>query len=136
MSKTTLASLFALALVVSALGCSPEVPAMPTYTRDVQPILAAHCVRCHDETLRSEPTLGIRRPLLCHLNRYGNMPAGCTDAATCSFGAADPLCAPRIPLLIADDDALNRMPPAPSDPLNDWEKDVLKRWASATPPAP
>lgn len=35
----------AIALAASSLGCSPEVPAMPTYTRDVRPILMAHCVR-------------------------------------------------------------------------------------------
>ncbi len=55
MSKPTLALPFALALVVSALACAPEAPASPTYTKDVQPILAAHCVRCHNETFCHRP---------------------------------------------------------------------------------
>ena len=41
MSKALLASVFALAVAVSALslsGCSPEVPANPSYAKDVQPI--------------------------------------------------------------------------------------------------
>jgi len=39
---------FAAALALTALSaCSPEVPAHPTYTNDVAPILDAHCVRCH-----------------------------------------------------------------------------------------
>ena len=139
MSKTTLALLFALALGVSATGCSPEVPAAPTYTKDVQPILAAHCVRCHDETFRTDPVgiLGNKTPLLCHLNRYGNMPADCPDPATCSYGAGSPSCATMIPaLIVLPDGEAKRMPPAPADPLNDWEKDVLTRWGRTNPPPP
>jgi hypothetical protein len=129
---TTIASLFALALVVVALGCSPEVPARPTYTRDVQPILAAHCVRCHDENLSGalDPLTGVvDKPLVCHLNRYEDNGA--------SSGAGSVICAGMSVSYIAlPDDAAKRMPPAPSDPLNDWEKDVLTRWATTTPPAP
>jgi hypothetical protein len=140
MSKTTLALPFALALVVSALGCSPEVPAVPTYAKDVQPIFAAHCVRCHGETLQAETLpdggTGLGVPKLCHLNRLGNLPADCPDPATCSYGAAAPVCIPFILAYTADDNLPKRMPPAPSDPLNDWEKDVVKRWASTSPPAP
>ncbi len=41
MSKALLASVFALAAAVPVLslsGCSPEVPANPSFARDVQPI--------------------------------------------------------------------------------------------------
>ena len=37
----------ALALWTTTVACTPEVPANPTYTNDVQPIFIAHCVRCH-----------------------------------------------------------------------------------------
>jgi hypothetical protein len=132
---TTIASLFAFALV-AALGCSPEVPAVPTYAKDVQPIFAAHCVRCHGEDL----SLGfdpIRRliPTFCHLNRFGDT-GDCSNAGPCSYGASATICTNQTINRIADDDSPLRMPPPPSDPLNDWEKDVVKRWASTTPPAP
>ena len=137
MSKTTLASpFFALALVVSALGCSPEVPAVPTYAKDVQPIFAAHCVRCHgdDLSLGVDPIRG-KMPAFCHLNRFADT-GDCSNAATCSYGASAAICTSLTVGYISNDDAVMRMPPPPSDPLNDWEKDVLTRWASTSPPAP
>jgi hypothetical protein len=43
-----LGGLAGVALAALALAaCEKPVPAMPTYTADVQPILEAHCVRCH-----------------------------------------------------------------------------------------
>jgi hypothetical protein len=129
MTKATLASLFALALSVSVMACSPEVPANPTYTKDVQPILAAHCVRCHGETLVPDPNLPTEMPLLCHLNRFGD---DCSNPAACSFGAGSPTCtALSGSYIIAADSTGKRMPPPPSDPLNDWEIDVLTRWYKA-----
>ena len=59
MSKALLVGLFALAFAGLTLGCSPEVPANPTYTNDVKAILDAHCVRCHgaNDTLVSMPVV-------------------------------------------------------------------------------
>jgi len=40
----------AFAIAGAALGCGsdpPQVPANPTYTADVAPILNLHCIRCH-----------------------------------------------------------------------------------------
>jgi hypothetical protein len=53
----------------------------------------------------------------------------------CSYGAASPNCVALSLLYIAaPEDNLRAMPPLPSDRLNDWEMDVFKRWAAATPP--
>jgi hypothetical protein len=129
MTKTTLASLFALALGVSVMACSPEVPANPTYTKDVKPILDAHCVRCHGETLTPDPNLPTEMPVICHLNRFGD---DCTNPAACTSGAASPTCTGLSTLyIVAADSTGKRMPPPPSDPLNDWEVDVLTRWFKA-----
>jgi len=40
---------FALLLAAAGAGCTiyPAEPASPTYAKDVRPILAAHCTRCH-----------------------------------------------------------------------------------------
>ena len=133
MSKPTLALPFALALVVSAVACAPEAIPSPVTYKDVQPILAAHCVRCHNETFFLDPTVG-KMPKLCHFNRFEST-GDCSGAmgAVCSFGASHPSCGPVIPIYLdaPDDSYAKRMPPPPSDRLNDWEHDVLKRWASA-----
>ena len=121
MSKATLASLFALALSGATMGCSPEVPAMPTYTRDVQPILAAHCARCHsaDFTPVFDPISGTEKvPTLCHFDTFANATANACAALSVTY-------------ITAPDDAPLRMPKKPSEPLNDWEIDVLTRWAKA-----
>jgi len=123
---------FALALVVSAstFGCSPEVPSMPTYTKEVANILNAHCARCHSENLAGvlDPTTGdVVSPKLCHLNRFENV-GDCTTG-TCSYGASASVCAGMFASLITNPDDLVRMPKPPSDRLNDWEIDVLTAWA-------
>ena len=129
---TTIASLFALVLVVAALGCSPEVPAVPTYTKDVGPILAAHCARCHnaDFTPVLDPIAGMNKvPLLCHLHSFEDTGDCSTAGPACRSGAKT--CAALIPTLITEAvPDLRRMPKPPSDRLNDWEIDVLLRWAA------
>jgi len=125
---------FAAALALTALSaCSPEVPAAPTYTKDVGPILDAHCVRCHGQggTLNKYgiPVNGTDHPpKVCYLQRYDD---DCSSG-TCLSGAMT--CASLI-VSYVNLPAANglRMPPSPSDPLNDWEKGVLKNWAATTP---
>jgi hypothetical protein len=143
MSKALLASVFALAAAVPVLslsGCSPEVPANPTYSEHVKPIFMARCVRCHDETLRDEvPPPGYparpRLPQFCHLNRYDSEPIGCTPATPpCSLGASACVNIPgmggylaaRVDPAVEHDAA--RMPPAPAPALNDYESAVVNRW--------
>src|SRR4051812_49426816 len=132
-------------LIVAALlllpACSPEVPATPTYAKDVQPILMAHCVRCHGandmlNALPEAPNPNIPQPQLCYLQRFADE-GDCATAGstTCKRGAGNPQCYGMITTRItAPADNVIRMPPAPSDPLNDWENDVLNRWAAN--PAP
>jgi hypothetical protein len=142
---TLLALPFALALVFSVLGCTPEVPANPTYEKDVQPILAAHCVRCHgaNNMLNTNPDITstvMPAPRICYLQRYGNE-GDCTDLnnlTVCFHGAGFCGTLMGTQSLITErvfypEGATGKMPPPPADPLNDWEKEVLKRWSTATP---
>jgi hypothetical protein len=132
---------FAPALALLALSaCTPDVPASPTYTKDVQPILAAHCVRCHgaNGTLNGDPKIHtpLAVPMICYLQSYDNNPVGCTTETTCQHGAAYCASGGLITQYINFPvDSSTRMPPSPSDPLNDWEKEVLTRWANEKPPA-
>ena len=142
MAKTLLALALALAAalpVISLSGCSPEVPANPTYERDVKPIFMARCVRCHDETLRSEvppPGYPVKAPpMICHLNRYDNEPVGCTmGTPPCSLGASECANFPGLGSYIAGkigplvEDDPGRMPPPPAPALNDWEWEVVNKW--------
>jgi len=130
-----LACAAALALTVLS-ACSPEVPAHPTYSNDVAPILDAHCVRCHGQggTLNKYgiPVNGTDHPpKVCYLQRYDD---------DCSSGSCLSGAKTCVSLIVAD---VNmpvtsglRMPPPPSDPLNDWEKGVIANWAKTDPPAP
>lgn len=134
----------AIALAASNLGCSPEVPVTPTYTNDVRPILMAHCVRCHgaNDMLNVNPDLTGRqltKPATCYLQRFEDT-GDCTTAGstTCQHGAGycgtlmgtESLITSRVVLPEGD---IRIMPPPPADRLNDWEREVLTRWSSATP---
>jgi hypothetical protein len=132
---------FVAALALSALSaCSPEVPAAPTYTKDVAPILNAHCVRCHgaNDTLNMFPFPvygSVQAPVKCYLQRYEDEGDCVTvGSTTCKTGAAT--CAPLVVNYVNQPvGSTLHMPPPPSDPLNDWEKDVLTNWLAMTPPA-
>jgi hypothetical protein len=125
-----------LALVGVALGCNPDVPANPTYTKDVQPIFMAHCVRCHGAndmlntmTINGSP----RSPLRCYLQRYEDEGA-CSGVTDCMFGAGSAIaCTNQYISYITRTDT-GRMPPPPSEPLNDWEKDVIILWVHTGAP--
>ena len=134
MSKVLLVGLFVLTFAGLTLGCSPEVPANPTYTKDVKAILDAHCVRCHgaDNTLHAMPVKGTAMmPTTCYLQRYED---DCS-VTPCKAGAGNGACAQLINLYInSPRDALTAMPPLPSDALNDWETEVIRLWtAHGTP---
>ena len=148
---TTLASLFALALVVAA-GCDdeeePPIPEMPTYVTDVRPIFEKHCVRCHNEGLTGDinpMTGGLDKPGLCHLNRFEST-GECSDAGiasgACSLGAqycgtvvpGDPP-ASYISSFLSIPQEQGGMPPLPAAPLSEREKTIVLRW-STTNPAP
>jgi hypothetical protein len=136
---------FTLLLALAALACSPEVPANPTYTNDVGPILMAHCVRCHGANNMLNTNPDVKGPLLqprqCWLQRYGDE-GDCTDRnnlAVCFSGAGycgtmvnggDSLIVQRITLPAG---VTTAMPPLPADRLNDWEMQVLRRWSTANP---
>jgi hypothetical protein len=129
-------ALMVAAVLLLAAACTPEVPAAPTYAKDVQPILEAHCVRCHGandmlNAVPGAPHPARPQPQLCYFQRLGDEGDCTADPANCKRGAGNPQCAGMLKTRItAPEDNDLRMPPAPSDPLNDWEQDVLIKWGA------
>lgn len=127
---------------------SHPIPSMPTYATDVEPIFAAHCIRCHGEggTLNAAPnpdgSPGIGAPSLCYLQMYDDsgdcsVGDGGIISDTCHRGAY--YCAIPAPgidppvsyigtyaLMLSQDEG--GMPPKPWPPLDAQEKEVLSLW--------
>jgi hypothetical protein len=134
-----------------ATGCKtdpPEIPAMPSYATHVKPILEANCTRCHgqggtlNEWYADDGALLSGAPTLCYLNMYD-------DTGDCSVpdggGAFDPSCKrgarycatpfPDAPTTSYFDIYLfdltpeeGGMPPPPSRPLSERDKEIVRRW--------
>ncbi len=155
MTRTTITA-FALLLAAAGAGCTvyPAEPASPTFAKDVQPILAAHCTRCHGGggMLRNEVNPSRPQTIECFLDQYADrnrlqhpVDGGQPLLNTCMPGAK--YCATPLPPTSTPGTSLfdiyvfgpaavaNPMPPPPAAPLNDWEMNTLKLWvANGAPP--
>lgn len=118
--------------LVMLAACTPSVPDQPSFQEDVMPILAANCVRCH-----GYPAIG-GAPDAFRLDTYDDLivrpgsptencgPTEDPSAAVVLCGAARmaPLAAQRLR------DTMYPMPPR--FPLDDYQIEVLERWATTT----
>lgn len=96
---------------LAASACGDNVPSEPTWTRDIAPILAANCVRCH-----SLPALG-GAPDSFRLDAWDDT---LTDDGRRVFGAGT-----MSEFLVARAER-GQMPPRLE--LSDRQKDILLRW--------
>ena len=122
-----------LASLLAACGAEPA-PDMPTYARDVQPLMFARCVRCHGAggTLNNDPgQLGTIRgaPLAGYFDHYEDTgDCSVTDAGTvsasCHRGAATYALLMVTYVTLTND---SRMLPPPTPRLTDREIDIIKR---------
>jgi hypothetical protein len=120
-------------LVSAALaGCGENpVPEFVSYQRQIQPLMEAHCVRCHgaggtlnadsdilkSATFHGAPTNGYFNMLANDGMKYGLMHYTVAGAAEPSGGPTNALVFINAP-----------MPPPPAPPLTDREYDMLQRW--------
>jgi len=118
-------------LVAAALagaGCG-ETPApdRPTYSRDIQPLMTAHCIRCHGAggTLNKDPDSALVNST--QQPTGGDFTALSDDAAGkhgLTYYATDP--AGKMLMSVF----LPQMPPTPAPALTDREFTILTRWLS------
>jgi mono/diheme cytochrome c family protein len=131
----------ALALLAACDSGSSTAPDMPTYDRDVRPIMLSRCVRCHGAggTLNADPAMigtaqGI--PIQGYFDAYADR-GDCTPSdagivpSTCKPGAKT--YAPLMAIVI-ESTGDGRMPPLPAPKLTDRQIEIIKRWAAEMPP--
>jgi hypothetical protein len=117
-----------LILVTLSAGCDggPGPVASPTWA-DVEPILRAHCNHCHGASARETASVG---PAVYRFDFYDMSEAICGEAAA----AMDvPALAAASAATIKIDVSLRgpippRMPPAPSSPVPEGQRQTLRRW--------
>src|SRR6266540_2412602 len=111
------------ALAAARGPAAPQPTASPEFARDVQPILAVSCVRCHSAAL---PQGKLRLD-----TREGVLQGGATGAALVPGDGRGSLLYQRLVL----DDPQKRMPWL-SDPLTPGQIETVRRWIDAGAPWP
>ena len=125
-------------------GCGESsVPVIVQYNQDVQPLLLAHCVRCHRAggTLNGDSDIGFGpvassfatgKPLQgyfdCAADR-GDCSSANPTAPTCRRGFR--YYANDMPGAIAQVAWLHLMPPPPAPPLTTFESEILYKWLAS-----
>jgi hypothetical protein len=134
MAKRFIIGLFALA---GLAACTPSQPATPTFAEDVQPIMVAHCTRCHGagglqgDKASTSPAYKIA-PIQGFFQNYADQ-GDCTQTdggsvptyPTCIRGVAWYV---TVNAYVWNMYVPALMPPPPAAPLNDYELEVLNRW--------
>jgi hypothetical protein len=134
MNKQSLLLLLAFALLTGGLvGCGENgVPENPSWARDIQPLMEAHCIRCHGGggTLNGDPDVPplFKKPYCPPV----------TDGGTYT-------CAPLLGNFTTQSGLMPYvgqgakqmqtyldypMPPPPSEALDGFETDLLLKWAA------
>jgi hypothetical protein len=129
-----------LAVLLSACGGDPPIPAMPTFTTDIEPIMLSKCVGCHGAggTLNTDPRVTSPPfsvpPIDGFFDHYEDR-ADCSASPTgVCHGLAHYAVDPNGRLLW--NEWIPMMPPPPLPPLTSWERDVIARWMAEVGPLP
>lgn len=100
---------------LAAAACIPAVPAHPSYSADVEPILTARCFRCHDGAYPIDPAEPYVTGFVGGIRSFNSE-------------AAAEAKAPLIELYIHGHTM--QMPPPPDAPLDGWQLQILDNWAA------
>ncbi len=114
MNRITIFGLFGL-LVLLLAACAPDVPAEPSFQQDIQPILAANCIRCHGTPVKGAPSY-FRLDMFEDVEVIDANGVGLITIAGAKSQASR----------IAARAAAGEMPPR--FPLDDWQIEMLANW--------
>jgi hypothetical protein len=110
-------------------GCQgPRIPETPTWA-DVEPIVRGQCSHCHGSTAR---TTGASGALAYRFDFFEVSPDTCGEAAA---GVSQPGAMAKgwskliLQSITGKDGGRARMPPAPAEPLSEYQREVIRRWA-------
>jgi hypothetical protein len=123
-------------VAVGSLACGAEPPAVPSWDRDVYPILRGSCSHCHG-SVANPGTVPATRYDICSSTPFNE-----AFAAEKVFIVADAMGNPAVGgasvfagVIAAQTgpaaSEIIRMPPPPASRLGDYEAQVLQRWAAA-----
>jgi hypothetical protein len=119
----------AAALAAAACQPAPAVPENPTWAQ-VEPIMRARCNHCHGASARTTAAVGG----LVYRFDFFEMTEGVCGAAAAGLespgGMARGWSAQIRTSIVAPGGGRARMPPAPAEPLDDWERETILRWAA------
>jgi hypothetical protein len=150
--RTTLLALMVAAAAASSACSVEDVPSVPTYQRDVKPILQSRCVRCHSDcpSFHADPELpacdagnpaevsgqapfnGVFTDPPGFDSTMTMVDGGSQACNTIAFYATDPGGIATLKARIEAKDC-SRMPPPPSDPLTDRQRQVFEAWLAEQP---
>jgi hypothetical protein len=119
------------AAVVGGVGCGAnDIPINPTYSREIKPLMEAHCIRCHGAggTLNLDPDSAKVNSVQAPTS--GDFTALADDAAG-KHGLIWYTVAPGSALWTA---FFPQMPPAPAPGLTDREYQILTTWIASPMP--
>lgn len=126
-TRPGLSGLAALALFTGVATCAaPEPPTNPSWDVDVYPILRGSCGNCHGDTAGlTGPGMGFRFDT-CN---PADFKIG-TDKERAALGLGAVNLAPLIlmDVLPSAGGGRPKMPPAPAEPLSEYEVGVLRNW--------
>jgi mono/diheme cytochrome c family protein len=136
-----------LSLGTFLVGCAEDpVPFDPGYAADVQPIMMAHCVRCHGGggKLNADPTslyVDFKNlpPSVFYFDAYEDRGTCPGLAPECRRGAAylaNAASKAFVDTYLHPMDPVYKMPPAPAPALTERELAILDIWLSKFPPKP
>jgi hypothetical protein len=125
-NRLVLVATLASAVVAGGVGCGGNpVPVMVSYERDIKPLMEAHCIRCHGAggTLNADPDI----PQIMNVRQ----PNATDFTSLVSANGHVGLMTYTGPGEVALESSVNLlpMPPPPSDPLTQYERDLLFTWA-------
>jgi mono/diheme cytochrome c family protein len=129
-TTVSLIGLAGLAAVLGGAGClesSGDEPINPTYSRQIKPLIEAHCIRCHGAggTLNadpdSQPVMMVQGPTQGDFTTLAS-PAMGRNGLMFYTGAGAAVMIAHV--------TQDPMPPPPAPALTSWEFDTLVKWVN------